>query len=136
MLAEYAEVDVALDPFPFCGGLTTCEALWMGVPVATLPGERPASRQTLSFLTRLGLADLAAADEDAYVALAAGLAGDPVRLASLRAGLRPRMASSPICDAQAFVRGLEAAYRAMWRERPIDPGSSAGPSVRARRTGA
>src|SRR6201999_3293639 len=54
MLAEYGDVDIALDPFPFCGGLTSCEALWMGVPVVTLPGSRPGSRQTLALLTPLG----------------------------------------------------------------------------------
>lgn len=115
MLAEYADLDIALDPFPFCGGLTTCEALWMGVPVVTLPQARPVSRQTLGFLTTIGLGGLAAATPDDYVAIAASLAADPARLADLRAGLRDRMRASPLCDAPRFTRDLEAAYRRMWR---------------------
>jgi protein O-GlcNAc transferase len=115
MLAQYGDVDVALDPFPFSGGLTTCEALWMGVPVVTLPQERPASRQSLAFLTALGLDDLAAASPDGYMAVVSALASDPARLAALRRSLRPRMASSPICDGARFTPTLEAAYRGMWR---------------------
>ena len=115
MLAEYGEVDIGLDPFPFCGGLTSCEALWMGVPIVTLPGSRAVSRQTLAFLTQLDLAELAAPTPERYVALAAELAGDLDRLTDLRAGLRPRMAASSLCDGARFTRGLEAAYRTMWR---------------------
>jgi predicted O-linked N-acetylglucosamine transferase (SPINDLY family) len=115
MLAEYGDLDVALDPFPFTGGLTSCEALWMGVPVVTLPGTRPVSRQTAGLLAQLGLEALAARDSASYVAIAAGLARDPVRLASLRATLRSRMAASSLCDAARFARGLEAAYRELWR---------------------
>jgi len=115
MLAEYGEVDIGLDPFPFCGGLTSCEALWMGVPIVTLPGVRPVSRQTLGFLTQLGLGELAASGPERYVALAAELAGDLERLASLRATMRARMAASSLCDGARFTRGLEAAYRTMWR---------------------
>jgi predicted O-linked N-acetylglucosamine transferase (SPINDLY family) len=115
MLAEYGDVDIALDPFPFCGGLTSCEALWMGVPIVTLPGSRAVSRQTLGFLSPIGLAELSAETAERYVTIAAGLAGDRDRLAALRAGLRERMAASPLCDGAAFARGLEAAFRAMWR---------------------
>ncbi|HUA52458.1 MAG TPA: tetratricopeptide repeat protein [Candidatus Sulfotelmatobacter sp.] len=115
MLAEYGAVDIGIDPFPFCGGLTSCEALWMGVPIVTLPGVRPVSRQTLGFLTQLGLRELAASSPERYVALAAELAGDLDRLADLRATLRSRMTASPLCDGARFTRGLEAAYRAMWR---------------------
>ncbi len=114
MLAEYGDLDIALDPFPFTGGLTSCEALWMGVPVVTLPETRSVSRQTLGLLAQLGLDDLAARDPAHYVAIAAGLAREPLRLAALRATLRSRMASS-LCDATRFARGLEAAYRDMWR---------------------
>ncbi|MBV9408005.1 MAG: tetratricopeptide repeat protein, partial [Candidatus Eremiobacteraeota bacterium] len=116
MLAEYGDVDIALDPFPFCGGLTSCEALWMGVPIFTLPGSRAVSRQTLGFLAQIGLAELSAETPERYVEIAAGLAGDLDRLATLRGGLRDRMASSPLCDGARFARGLEAAYRAMWRD--------------------
>ena len=115
MLAEYGDIDVALDPFPFCGGLTTCEALWMGAPVVTLPMERAASRQSLSFLDVLGLTELVAESESEYVSIAADLAGDPARLAELRARLRPCMAASPICSAEVFTPTLEAAYRQMWK---------------------
>lgn len=115
MLAEYGDVDIALDPFPFCGGLTSCEALWMGAPVVTLPGQQPASRQTLGFLEQLGLGDLAARTPADYVRIAAALAADPDRRAHLRQGLRPRMAASPLCDGAQFTPALEAAFRQMWR---------------------
>src|SRR5205823_6989236 len=93
-LAAYRDVDIALDPFPFGGGVTTCDALWMGVPVVTLPGPTLASRHGLSYLASIGLAELAAADADGYAALAADLARDLDRLAALRSGLRDRMARS------------------------------------------
>jgi predicted O-linked N-acetylglucosamine transferase (SPINDLY family) len=115
MLAEYADVDIALDPFPFCGGLTSSEALWMGVPVVTLPLDSIASRQTLAFLHGLGLDDLAAASEDDYVRIAAALAADPDRRAELRQTLRPRMAASPMNDPKVLAAGLDKAYRQMWR---------------------
>lgn len=115
MLGEYADIDIALDPFPHCGGLTTCEALWMGVPVVTLPQERPASRQSLSLLNLVGLGELAAGSKAAYVEIASSLAADPARLTALRSGLRRRMAASPLCDGAGSTRRLEAAYREMWR---------------------
>ncbi len=115
MLAEYADVDIALDTFPFGGGLTSSEALWMGVPIVTLPQDRVASRQTLAFLHGLGLDDLAASSQDDYVRIAAALAADPARRAELRRTLRPRMAASPLTDGAQFTPGLEAAYRQMWR---------------------
>ena len=115
MFAEYADVDIALDPFPFGGGLTSSEALWMGVPVVTLPQDRVPARQTLAFLHGVGLDDLAASSEDDYVRIAAALAADPVRRAELRRTLRPRMAASPMNDPKVFAEGLDAAYRQMWR---------------------
>jgi predicted O-linked N-acetylglucosamine transferase (SPINDLY family) len=115
MLAEYGDIDIALDPFPYSGGITSAEALWMGVPVVTWPQDRIASRQTLAFLTELDLTDLAAASEDDYVRIAAALAGDFARRAELRRSLRPRMAASPMTDGGRFTPGLEAAYRQMWR---------------------
>ena len=115
MLAEYGDVDIALDPFPFCGGLTSAEALWMGVPVVTLPGDRPASRQTLGFLNQIGLRELAATSGDEYVRIATELAADPVRRAELRRGMRARISASPMCDGALQARGLEAAARQMWR---------------------
>src|SRR5205085_6350321 len=97
-VAAYRDVDVALDPFPYSGGVTTCDALWMGVPVVTLPGDTFASRHGLSHLAGVGLAELAARNTDGYVALAVGLAEDLGRLSDLRVGLRERVARSPLCD--------------------------------------
>jgi predicted O-linked N-acetylglucosamine transferase (SPINDLY family) len=115
MLAEYADIDIALDPFPFGGGLTSCEALWMGVPVITLPGDTPASRQTLGFLRLLKLDDLAVVSRADYVARAVDLAANPQRLAILRQNLRPLMAASPLCDGVAFTAGLEQAFLEIWQ---------------------
>ena len=87
----------------------------MGVPIVTLPGTRPVSRQTLGLLAQLGLEALAARDPEDYVAIAAGLARDPARLTALRTTLRSRMTAAPLCEAARFTRGLEAAYRELWR---------------------
>ncbi|MDX2054815.1 MAG: tetratricopeptide repeat protein [Polyangiaceae bacterium] len=113
-LARYREVDIGLDPFPYCGTTTTCEAFWMGVPVVSLVGERHASRVGLDLLTRLGLAELAAADRDAYVKCAVELSTKREALARLRGDLRGRMLNSPLCDKAGFARELEAAYRSIW----------------------
>ncbi len=115
-LARYHEMDIALDPFPFNGTTTTFEALWMGVPVIALKGDRHSGRVGASILANAGLADLLAPDVDAYVELAAGLAGDVERLASLRRTMRERVAASPLRDAPGFVGSLEDAYRAMWSD--------------------
>ena len=115
MLGQYGDIDIALDPFPYSGGMTSAEALWMGVPVVTWPQDRIASRQTLAFLAELGLTDLAASSADDYVRIAAELAADPDRRADLRRTLRPRMAASPLTDGAQFTPGLESAYRQMWR---------------------
>ncbi|MGE3772175.1 MAG: tetratricopeptide repeat protein [Gammaproteobacteria bacterium] len=111
----FGEVDVALDPFPCNGGTTTCDALWMGLPVVALRGETFLSRASLSVLAASGLADFAVEDEAEYVELCRRLASDVEALSVLRAGLRPQLASSPLLDAAGFTRDLEAAYRAMWR---------------------
>ena len=113
-LELHAQVDIALDTFPYNGTTTTCESLWMGVPVVTLEGRTHAGRVGKSILTRVGLSDLVAADKGRYVELAIGLAGDLDRLARLRASLRPTMAESPLLDAHTFTRGVEREYRAMW----------------------
>jgi predicted O-linked N-acetylglucosamine transferase (SPINDLY family) len=115
LLAEYQQVDLALDPFPFAGGVTTCNALWMGVPVITCPGETFASRHGLSFLSQVGLTETIATDTAGYVRLAVELAGDRARLAALRAGLRPRMAGSPLCDGRRLAEGLQPILREVWR---------------------
>jgi protein O-GlcNAc transferase len=114
MLSQYGDVDIALDPFPFGGGLTSCEALWMGVPVATWPGDRPASRQTVGFLDLLGLSDCAAASRANYIRCATLLAADEGQRTALRHSLRSRMATSPLCNGALFTPTLEAAFRGMW----------------------
>lgn len=114
-LSTYREIDVALDPFPFAGGTTTCDALWMGVPVVTLVGRTAVSRGGMSLLTHVGLDDLVARTEDEYVAFAARLIHDCDRLATLRHELRPRLEASALMDVDRFVQNLETAYRTMWR---------------------
>jgi predicted O-linked N-acetylglucosamine transferase (SPINDLY family) len=116
-LANYADVDIALDPFPFNGSTASFEALWMGVPVVTRRGTRMAGRWTTSMLEAIDLADLVAAGEDAYVAIAAGLAADRARLQALRGSLRPRLQASPLMDGRRRARQLERLYRAMWERR-------------------
>jgi predicted O-linked N-acetylglucosamine transferase (SPINDLY family) len=113
--ASYHDIDIALDPFPFCGGMTSLEALWMGVPVVTLPQEMIAGRQTAALLTNLGLEALIATDAAQYVGIAVSLAQDLPRLAALRTGLRERFRASPLADTERFTRDLERAYREMWR---------------------
>ncbi|MFN8634525.1 MAG: tetratricopeptide repeat protein [Chloroflexota bacterium] len=115
VLGMYNEVDVALDPFPYNGCMTTLEALWMGVPVVALEGDRYVSRVGLSLLSTLGLADLCASSTDGYVTTACALAGDVTRMASLRAELRLRMRRSSLIDAGRFTSGLDAAYRSIWQ---------------------
>ena len=114
-LSVYRDVDVLLDTFPWGGHATACEALWMGVPVVTLLGDRHAGRMVASVLTQVGLADFIARTREEYLARATSLAADPERLGSLRSGLRERVRHSPLCDGAGFTRHLEAAYRAMWR---------------------
>jgi predicted O-linked N-acetylglucosamine transferase (SPINDLY family) len=116
ILAAYGRVDIALDTFPYTGCTTTCEALWMGVPVVTWPGETFAGRHSLSHLAAAGVTGTVARDLGGYLEIALGLAADLPRLAELRAGLRPRMASSPLCDGDRFARNLLHALRAAWRE--------------------
>jgi predicted O-linked N-acetylglucosamine transferase (SPINDLY family) len=114
-LELYHRLDIALDPFPYNGTTTTCEALWMGVPVITLAGHTHAGRVGVSLLSRLDLTDLIAGDPDDYTQRAVRLAQDRATLARLRPRLRPRLQASSLCDGPAFARDVEAAYREMWR---------------------
>lgn len=113
-LAAYSEVDIALDPFPYPGGTTSLEALWMGVPVLTLPGASALSRQGASILHNLGLADWVATDAQDFVARAVGHASDLAALASVREGLRARLLQSPLCDAPRFAGHLALCLRSLW----------------------
>jgi len=116
-LSSYHRVDIALDPFPYNGTTTSCESLWMGVPLVTLAGKAHAGRVGASLLSCVGLPELIASDEDQYVSIAASLAADGPRLSELHAQLRARMSASLLCDGAAHTRALEAAYRQMWRDR-------------------
>ena len=116
-LGRSGEVDIALDPFPYNGGTTTFQALWMGVPVVSLAGESLISRTTGSILLHLGLGDLVVDTPEAYVACARELSGDLSRLEALRANLREKITASPLCDAATYACSVETAYREMWRKR-------------------
>lgn len=113
-LAKYAEMDIALDPFPYNGTTTTCEALWMGVPVITLAGERHASRVGASIMTSVGLPELVCRSTEAFLACGVRLASDMQKLAKLRLTLRNKLLESPLCDAATFTLNLEEAYQQMW----------------------
>jgi len=115
LLEEYAYVDIALDPFPFAGGLTSCEALWMGVPVVTWPQNRAVSRQTFALLSAIGLPELAAQDEDDYVRIAIALARDRQRLTAMRGTIREQMRTSSLMDAAAFTSDLEEILGELWQ---------------------
>jgi predicted O-linked N-acetylglucosamine transferase (SPINDLY family) len=114
MFEGYNNVDIGLDTFPYSGGLTTCEAMWMGVPVVTCPGNRFESRHSFSHVSNAGLTETIAETFDDYIRIAVELANDIPRLSRLRETLRARMASSPLCDSESFARDLEAAFRGMW----------------------
>lgn len=117
LLAEYNRIDVALDTFPFPGVTTTCDALWMGVPVVGLQGKSSWSRAGTSLLNTVGLRECIATTDDQYVTIAAHMAADVQRRTELRAGLREQMRASPLCDEPPFVRRFENLVRLAWRER-------------------
>jgi protein O-GlcNAc transferase len=114
-LSAHAEVDVILDTFPYPGGTTTCEAVWMGVPTLTLSGDSLLSRQGASLLTAAGLEDWIATDKEEYITKAIALAGDLQKLSSLRAKLRQQVSASPLFDAPRFARNFEDALMGMWQ---------------------
>jgi predicted O-linked N-acetylglucosamine transferase (SPINDLY family) len=113
-LRLHEQVDIALDPFPYNGGATTCHALWLGVPVVSLAGKTSAARMGASILDSLDLSDLVAETAEQYLHIVIGLANQPARLEELRRGLRQRMVQSPLTDALAFTRNLETVYRELW----------------------
>ena len=111
----YLNLDICLDPIYASGGTTTCDALWMGVPVVTITGETQFECTGLMHLTNIGLPELIAKDVDEFVGIAVDLASDIVRLERIRQGLRERMKASPIMDEQRYNRFLEAELRRVWR---------------------
>jgi predicted O-linked N-acetylglucosamine transferase (SPINDLY family) len=113
---NYHRIDIALDPFPFAGGTTTCDALWMGVPVVTLAGGTPVGRAGVSILTNAGLPEWIARSKEEYLKIVLNLAADLPRLAAIRANLRDKMHHSALMDVTGHVRGIEAAYRTLWRK--------------------
>ena len=110
----YNSIDIGLDPFPYNGTTTTCDALWMGVPVITLAGVSHVGRVGVSQMSNLGLQELIARDTDHYVDIAIALATDVPRLAALRGGMRVRVSASPLMDAPRLTKNLETAYDNMW----------------------
>jgi predicted O-linked N-acetylglucosamine transferase (SPINDLY family) len=122
-LETYRQIDVALDPHPYCGGTTTCDALWMGVPVVSLAGRTAVSRAGATLLTHVGLGHLVARTPEHYVELAVTQIRDAAGLAALRRELRERIESSPVMDARQFARDVEAAFRTGWRAWCREPGT-------------
>jgi protein O-GlcNAc transferase len=114
VLKEYADIDIALDPFPFCGGLTTCEALWMGVPVITHPQDRAVSRQSSSILNLINHPEWIAQNPEDYVSIAQKLAQNPAQLAAIRRQLRPNMQASALMNVTRFVDQLESTLTAAY----------------------
>jgi len=113
---SFEAVDIALDSMPYSGGTTTCDALWMGVPVVTVPGSRSVSRSATSVLSAVGLPEWIAPSAKEYVRRAVRFAGERDLLRELRGSLRERMRASPLMDEERFTRDLEQAYREMWRK--------------------
>ena len=126
----YGEIDIALDPVPYNGAVTSCETIWMGVPLVSLRGDRHVARVGASLLTAINLPELIAETPEDYVGIAAGLGGNLDRLAELRAGMRERMRASALCDGVGFARAIENAYRTVWRQWCM---GEAVPRVAARR---
>jgi predicted O-linked N-acetylglucosamine transferase (SPINDLY family) len=114
-LETYNRIDIALDTFPYHGTTTTCEALWMGIPVITLAGTTHASRVGVSLLSNVGLPELVATTPEEYVVKAVDLARDLEKLQTLRKCLRVMMAHSPLTDAKKFTENLEQCYRKVWK---------------------
>jgi predicted O-linked N-acetylglucosamine transferase (SPINDLY family) len=121
-MEQYQRIDITLDTFPFAGGTTTCNALWMGVPVVSVAGPTSIGRGGVSILSNVGLAELIAPNREEYIRFATDLAGDPRRLNEYRATMGEKMRQSPLMDGESYARGIEAAYRELWRRwcaRPV-----------------
>jgi predicted O-linked N-acetylglucosamine transferase (SPINDLY family) len=115
MMAEYGDIDVCLDPFPYNGSTTTCDALVMGVPVVSLAGKSLAARAGVMYLTSCGMPEWIAEDQAGYVRIACDAARDVAALSRLREGLRARFLASPVCDSPRFARAFEEILRSVWR---------------------
>lgn len=115
-LALYGRADIGLDTFPYNGTTTTCEALWMGVPVIAMRGDRHSARVGASVLTQIGLPDLVTDDVEGYIDTAVALARDSDRLDGLRENMRSRMQASPLLDATGFAKKMQQAFEDMWRD--------------------
>jgi predicted O-linked N-acetylglucosamine transferase (SPINDLY family) len=122
----YNEIDIALDTTPFNGATTTCEALWMGVPVVTVAGDRSQARMGVSILTAAGCGDWIATDAAGFVATAQRLASDLGALQTIRGGLRAKMSASPLLDGKGFARDFEQAMRTIVSHRVPRPDDRAG----------
>lgn len=114
-LGLYGRVDLALDTFPYNGVTTTCQALWMGVPVVTCEGPWAASRYGASLLRQAGLSEFIARDLDDYLRIATAWASDLDRLSNLRVGMRDQLRATPLLDGPRLTREVEGAYRSLWR---------------------
>jgi protein O-GlcNAc transferase len=114
-LETYNKIDIGLDTFPFNGAATTCEAMWMGVPVVTMAGTAYHSRVGVSLLSNVGLPELVAGTKEEYLSIAVNLARDLQRLQILRKNLRDMMKQSPLCNGERFTADLEKCYRRMWK---------------------
>jgi predicted O-linked N-acetylglucosamine transferase (SPINDLY family) len=125
-LASFSRVDIALDPFPYTGGTTTIHALWMGVPVITLTGDRLLARQSSSMLRAMELDDWVANSEEEYLGIARHWAGSIDRLEALRVALRGRLEASPLMDARRFAEALRGAFKEMWARRCDQVAEQAG----------
>jgi protein O-GlcNAc transferase len=115
-ISTFSRIDITLDPFPYGGGITTCDSLFMGAPVVSLSGNTAVGRGGRSILTNIGLPELIAQTPEEYKKIAQKLSGDLPKLSALRHTLRARMQQSPLMDAKSFARDIEAAYRQMWRK--------------------
>ena len=115
-LDQYRQVDVALDTFPYNGGTTSCDTLWMGVPLITLAGAHSIARGGVSVLSNLGLTEFIAATPEQYIDIGVGLAQRLDALRELRKSLRERMLGSPLMDAKRFAGHMENGYRTMWQD--------------------